>query len=73
VGVSQLTVLLGILAGAALAGIPGAFVAVPIAGALQVILAHLLRSEDPAQAEEHADPIDRAAQQGATSSRRVAA
>ena len=53
VGVSPLTVLLGILVGFALAGLPGAFVAVPIAGALQVILAHALRAEDPSQAEEH--------------------
>jgi predicted PurR-regulated permease PerM len=64
VGVSPLTVLLGILVGAALAGLPGAFLAVPLAGALQVVLAHVLRSEDPSQAEEHADPVDRAAHQG---------
>jgi predicted PurR-regulated permease PerM len=54
VGVSPLTVLLGILVGSILAGLPGAFVAVPVAGAIQVILAHLLRVEDPSQAEEHA-------------------
>jgi predicted PurR-regulated permease PerM len=65
VGVSPLTVLLGILIGAALAGLPGAFIAVPIAGAVQVILAHTLRSEDPSQAEEHADPHDRAVHEGA--------
>jgi len=65
VGVSPLTVLLGILIGGALAGLPGAFLAVPIAGALQVVLAHTLRSEDPSQAEEHHDPTDRAEQQGA--------
>jgi predicted PurR-regulated permease PerM len=65
VGVSPLTVLLGILVGTALAGLPGAFLAVPLAGALQVILAHVLRTEDASQAEEHADPVDRAAQQGA--------
>jgi iron complex transport system permease protein len=34
VGVSPLTVLLGILVGSALAGLPGAFLAVPLAGAL---------------------------------------
>jgi predicted PurR-regulated permease PerM len=67
VGVSPLTVLLGILVGSALAGLPGAFLAVPLAGALQVILAHVLRTEDPSQAEEHRDPGERAAQQGATS------
>ena len=53
VGVSPLTVLLGILVGSVLAGLPGAFLAVPIAGAVQVILAHALRVEDPSQAEEH--------------------
>ena len=60
VGVSPLTVLLGILAGAALAGLAGAFLAVPLAAAAQVILAHVLRVEDPAQAEEHATPRGRA-------------
>jgi predicted PurR-regulated permease PerM len=64
VGVSSLTVLLGILVGGALAGLPGAFLAVPLAGALQVILAHLLRTEDPAQSEEHTDPVDRAEHEG---------
>lgn len=63
VGISPLTVMLGILFGGVLAGLPGAFVAVPLAGALQVVLAHLLRSEDPSQAEEHRDPADRAAHQ----------
>jgi predicted PurR-regulated permease PerM len=67
VGISSLTVLLGILVGGALAGLPGAFLAVPLAGALQVILAHTLRTEDPSQAEEHADPVDRAQHQGAPS------
>jgi predicted PurR-regulated permease PerM len=65
VGVSPLTVLLGILVGSALAGVPGAFLAVPLAGALQVVLAHVLRTEDAAQAEEHRDPAERAVQQGA--------
>lgn len=53
VGISPLTVLLGILVGSVLYGLPGAFLAVPIAGALQVILAHLLRVEGAAQAEAH--------------------
>lgn len=53
VGVSPLTVLLGILVGAALYGIPGAFLAVPVAGAVQVMLAHALRTEDSGQAEAH--------------------
>jgi predicted PurR-regulated permease PerM len=64
VGISPLTVLLGILVGATLAGLPGAFVAVPTAGALQVVLAHALRSEEPSQAEEHPDSGERAGQQG---------
>jgi predicted PurR-regulated permease PerM len=65
VGISPLTVLLGILVGTALAGLPGAFLAVPLAAALQVILAHVLRTEDVAQAEEHREPVDRAVHQGA--------
>lgn len=64
VGVSPLTVLLGILIGAALYGLPGAFLAVPVAGAVQVLLAHVLRSEDASQAEEHADTPERLEQQG---------
>ena len=64
VGVSPLTVLLGILVGSALYGLPGAFLAVPLAGALQVILAHVLRSEDSSQSEEHTEPLDRAAHEG---------
>jgi predicted PurR-regulated permease PerM len=66
VGISPLTVLLGILVGGTIAGLPGAFLAVPAAGALQVLLAHMLRSEDPSQAEEHHGPVDRAVHQGAT-------
>ncbi len=62
VGVSPLTVLLGILIGSSLAGLPGAFLAVPIAGAVQVIIAHLLQSEDPSQAEVHI-PRERLPQQ----------
>jgi predicted PurR-regulated permease PerM len=73
VGISPLTVLLGILVGGALAGLPGAFLAVPLAGALQVILAHLLRTEDPAQAEEHPNPVDRADHEGAPRPPNVAA
>jgi predicted PurR-regulated permease PerM len=64
VGVSPLTVILGILVGSTLYGLPGAFVAVPIAGAIQVVLAHVLGSEDQSQAEEHRDPDTRLAQQG---------
>lgn len=73
VGVSPLTVLLGILIGSSLAGLPGAFLAVPLAGAMQVIMAHALRTEDPSQSEEHHDPVDRAAHQGAVSPHRTLA
>ncbi|MDQ6673712.1 MAG: AI-2E family transporter [Chloroflexota bacterium] len=66
VGVSPLTVLMGILVGGALAGLPGAFLAVPLAGALQVLLAHVLRAEDSSQSEEHKEPVDRAAHEGTT-------
>jgi predicted PurR-regulated permease PerM len=72
VGVSPLSVVLGILIGGVLAGLPGAFIAVPLAGALQVILAHALRSEDPSQAEEHADTTDRAVHEGARVADRAA-
>ena len=40
-GVSPLTVILGILVGATLMGIPGALLAVPVAAAVQVLLADL--------------------------------
>jgi len=40
-GVSPLTVILGILIGATLAGIPGALLAVPVAAAIQVLLVDL--------------------------------
>jgi hypothetical protein len=43
VGVSPLTVILGILIGSILYGPAGAFLAVPVAAALQVILNHTLR------------------------------
>jgi predicted PurR-regulated permease PerM len=55
IGISPLVVLVGILIGAALYGIAGAFLAVPVAGALQVIVAHVFHAEDPAQAEAHAE------------------
>jgi predicted PurR-regulated permease PerM len=72
VGVSPLTVMLGILIGGALAGLPGAFLAVPIAGAVQVVLAHTLRSEDPSQSAEHVDATDRAVHEGAEVETRAA-
>ena len=36
----------------------------PFEVALQVILAHLLRTEDASQAEEHREPADRAMHKG---------
>jgi len=53
VGVSPLTVVLGILIGAILYGLPGAFLAVPIAGAIQVIVAHAVGMEDPEVSAAH--------------------
>jgi predicted PurR-regulated permease PerM len=55
VGLSPLTVLTGILAGAALAGLPGAFLAVPLAGAIQVIFSHVLEVESSGQVEAHVE------------------
>ncbi|MBV9354890.1 MAG: AI-2E family transporter [Chloroflexi bacterium] len=63
VGVSPLTVLLGILIGSTLAGLPGAFVAVPLAAAIPVIVAHVFQSEDASQVEAHPPP-ERAEQTG---------
>jgi predicted PurR-regulated permease PerM len=48
VGISQLTVLLGILVGSILYGLPGTFIAVPVAAALQVIIGHYTRRPDAA-------------------------
>jgi predicted PurR-regulated permease PerM len=53
VGVSSLTVVLGLLVGAALGGIPGALVAVPVAAAAQVLVKHLVML-DPEVAPEDA-------------------
>jgi predicted PurR-regulated permease PerM len=64
VGISPLAVLVGILVGAAVAGIPGAFLAVPVAGGLQVALSHAMRVEDPQRAsappEREMEPAPRA-------------
>ena len=49
VGVSPLTVMLGILIGFILYGLPGAFLAVPVAGAIQVIVAHAVGMDDSSQ------------------------
>ena len=61
VGISPLTVVLGILIGAILYGLPGAFLAVPIAGAIQVIVAHAVGLEDPGQVSESAPAVIREA------------
>ena len=61
VGVSPLTVVLGILIGAILYGLPGTFLAVPIAGAIQVIVAHAIGMEDAAQASAHSPGVAREA------------
>ena len=64
VGISPLIVIVGLLIGAALGGIPGALVAVPVAAVVQVLLRHALRyDETPAapledeSAEPSAEPI----------------
>lgn len=58
VGVSSLTVIMGLLIGAALGGIAGALVAVPLAAATQVILRHLILT-DPAVSPPEAEARDR--------------
>jgi len=62
VGVSPLTVIISILLGGTLAGLPGALVAVPIAAAIQVILqdiksAHVLSAKVEADAETSAQVV----------------
>ena len=53
VGISPLTVIISILFGAALAGLAGALVAVPLAGALQVIASDIKAArEDEEKFEE---------------------
>src|SRR5581483_5045867 len=61
VGVSPLTVMLGILIGAILYGLPGAFLAVPIAGAIQVIVAHAVGMDDRSQAVVQSPAVAREA------------
>ncbi len=66
VGISPLTVVLGILIGSILYGLPGAFLAVPVAAAIQVILTHTLGMEEPGQAEAHVPGPSRASAQEST-------
>jgi predicted PurR-regulated permease PerM len=54
VGVSSLTVVLGLLVGAALGGVPGALVAVPLAAVAQVVLKHLLMLDPEAAPQDAA-------------------
>ena len=49
VGVSPLTVMIGLLAGYTLFGLAGAVVAIPVAGALQVLLAHAIGAPSPVE------------------------
>ena len=57
VGVSPLTDFMGILVGSIFYSMPGAFPAVPVAGAVQGVIRHTLELEDPDQAEAHSSPI----------------
>ena len=52
VGLSPLTVILAILAGSEFRGVVGALLAVPIAGAISVILADVLREKHEREAAE---------------------
>jgi len=52
VGISPLTVIISILLGATLAGLAGALIAVPIAGAIQVIMADCKAAKESDQALE---------------------
>jgi predicted PurR-regulated permease PerM len=60
VGISPLTVIMSILFGATLAGLAGALVAVPLAGALQVIVADLKAARE---SEEKLEEVTAAAEQ----------
>jgi predicted PurR-regulated permease PerM len=55
VGISPLTVILGLLVGAELGGVAGALVAVPVAAALQVIVQRLVLPDLPGVALEEED------------------
>lgn len=69
VGISALTVIASLLIGSALAGLPGALLAVPTAGAIQVILGDLRAAteahaiEEKRQAELVAAEVEKAAEQ----------
>lgn len=56
VGLTPLTIILAILAGGEFQGVAGALLAIPVAGAIQVILADLLREKRERDAAEHKRP-----------------
>jgi predicted PurR-regulated permease PerM len=58
VGLSPLTVILAILAGSEFRGVAGALLAVPIAGAISVILNDMLREKREREQEQAARPSD---------------
>lgn len=58
VGLSPLTVILAILAGSEFRGVAGALLAVPIAGAISVILQDLLRERNEREQRDAARPRD---------------
>ncbi|HVF99001.1 MAG TPA: AI-2E family transporter [Chloroflexia bacterium] len=60
VGISPLTVIMSILFGATLAGLAGALVAVPLAGALQVVISDLKAARE---SEEKLEEVTAAAEQ----------
>jgi predicted PurR-regulated permease PerM len=62
VGISPLTIILGIQAGAILYGLPGALLAVPVAAAFQVILAHSLGADNTAHSDVYAGVMPNKAQ-----------
>ncbi len=53
VGVTSLTVTLGIMIGSALDGIVGAFLAVPVAAAIQVLLGRLINNDSASQSSNY--------------------
>jgi predicted PurR-regulated permease PerM len=64
VGISPLTVIISILLGGTLAGLAGALIAVPIAGALQVVLTDLKAARETNQAAADNMPASSEAQLG---------
>lgn len=63
VGISPLTVIISILLGATLAGLAGALVAVPLAGALQVIIADIKAAQDSDRKQAEMEEIEEQSRQ----------